>query len=712
MENSRPFLAYLDAEDLVTILVPHGGNKMKAGTFYLTAENEDRIELSVKETLQLEEQEKYVCKPASEVHIGTQYDVWDSEGHHAKLQAGAIIRTEKFDEMFYYSGEDLGAGYTMDKTVFKVWAPTAADVKVMIYEEDGRPFQEEPCVRGDKGVWISEVPGNLEGLHYKYKVLINDKWEEAVDPYAKAVGLNGKSGVIVDLSKTAVKRPEMAPFPNATDAIIYEAHIRDFSIHPDSGITRKGTYRGFGEGGTISASGKKTGLDYIEELGITHVELQPFNDFEGISETEPLKEYNWGYNPLHFNAPEGSFSSDPEDPYARIKELKEMIAALQERNIRVIMDVVYNHVYERETSQFEKLVPGYYFRHDEFGQPSNGTGVGNDFASERKMARKFILDSVKYWLKEYGINGFRFDLMGILDVETMNEVRRAAHDHDESTIILGEGWDLNTPLHPGAKATLKNSGKMPRIAHFNDWFRDTVKGSTFNIYDRGFILGSTGKTEALAQLIRASINMGKDSPGLFNEPDQTINYIESHDNHTLWDKLSLCSPEESADVRMSRHRLGTAIVLLSQGIPFLHSGQEFYRTKNNVENSYKSPDQINWLDWSRRDRFQENVEYVKGLIAIRKKYPAFRLSSASEIQNHCSILYRDAHTLIYCLDDSDSKAVVVLYNGDEEKEISADMAGEWNLLSDGIQAGLEPIEKLDGLSFTAAPLRAYVFIQQ
>ncbi|MBM7692940.1 pullulanase [Peribacillus deserti] len=715
----RPFLAYLDTMKVITVLLPYSYNNGEADRFSIKSKDIMLSHLEIKEIIPLPNNKKYICETSEAVSFDQSYVIEDGNGSQTDLQIGAVIRTREFDDLFYYSGNDLGISFSKEKTRFKLWAPTAAVVKVKLYLPAGTSAGTYSCTRQERGIWSAEVPGNLEGIHYIYEICVNKKWVEAVDPYAVSVSLNGKRGVVVDLAKTNIEWPKIPPLHSPTDAIIYEAHIRDFSIHPESGITRKGKYVGFVEEGTVSSDGSSTGIDYLQELGITHVELQPVNDFEGVNETDPLKEYNWGYNPLHFNAPEGSYSTNPKNPYSRIQELKNLIASLQQKNIRVIIDVVYNHVYERETSHFEKIVPGYYFRHDQFGIPSNGTGVGNDFASERRMARKYILDSVKYWLSEYHVNGFRFDLMGILDIDTMNEVRQIADTFDRTCVILGEGWDLNTPLPQEKKSILKNAHKLPRIAHFNDWFRDTIKGSTFNLFDRGFILGSTQKMDAVKQVVTGSISLEPQVPGLFQQPFQTINYIESHDNHTLWDKLSLCSPDEGDGVRESRHRLGTSIVLLSQGIPFLHSGQEFFRTKENIENSYNSPDQINWLDWKRKSLYNSNVAYVKGLIKIRKEHAAFRFNDAELIKRHIRLIFQDEHTAAFLLEGVGQfgpwkNIAVTFYNGEHEKDIVLDtgLTGQWKLLCDGTRAGLESMNCSEALSFKMAPLSANVWVQE
>lgn len=399
-------------------------------------------------------------------------------------EIGKVIRSEEFDNLFYYGGNDLGNIYTPQYTKFRVWAPTASEAKLVTYKKwSDKIGTEINMQQGEKGTWTAELKGNQKGLFYTYKVKIGDKWTEAVDPYVRATSVNGDKGAVVDLEETnpkkwkANKKPKLK---NPEDAIIYELHVRDLSIQPESGIKQKGKYLGVTEKGTKGPEGVKTGLDHIKDLGVTHVQFLPIFDYASVNE-ENLNEpqYNWGYDPKNFNVPEGSYSTNPYEPTVRITELKQMVQTLHDNNLRVVMDVVYNHMYNAAESNFHKLVPGYYYRYNEDGTFANGTGVGNDTASERKMMRKFMIDSVTYWAKEYNLDGFRFDLMGIHDYETMNEIRKAINQIDSSIILHGEGWDLNTPLAAELKANQKNAEKMKGIAHFNDNIRDGLKGSVF-----------------------------------------------------------------------------------------------------------------------------------------------------------------------------------------------------------------------------------------
>ncbi|MHA4065186.1 type I pullulanase [Bacillus cereus] len=611
-------------------------------------------------------------------------------------EIGKVIRSEEFDNLFYYGGNDLGNTYTPQHTKFRLWAPTASEAKLVTYKKwSDKIGAEINMQQGEKGTWTSELKGNQKGLFYTYKVKIGDKWTEAVDPYVRAASVNGDKGAVVNLEETnpkkwkANKKPK---FKNPEDAIIYELHVRDLSIQPESGIKQKGKYLGVTEKGTKGPEGVKTGLDHIKDLGVTHVQLLPIFDYASVNE-ETLNEpqYNWGYDPKNFNVPEGSYSTNPYEPTVRITELKQMVQTLHDNNLRVVMDVVYNHMYNAAESNFHKLVPGYYYRYNEDGTFANGTGVGNDTASERKMMRKFMIDSVTYWAKEYNLDGFRFDLMGIHDYETMNEIRKAVNQIDPSIILHGEGWDLNTPLAAELKANQKNAEKMKGIAHFNDNIRDGLKGSVFEEKENGFINGKENMEDRIKKGITAGIDYDTNS-STYQDPEQVLTYVEAHDNHTLWDKLELTNPGDSDEVRTQMHKLSSSILLTSQGIPFLHAGQEFMRTKYGDHNSYKSPDSINQIDWLRRATFNNEVDYMKGLIELRKKYSAFRMTSAEQIKTHVSFIDAPQNTVAYIIEGNKHEYFTVAHNANREAvEITLPSKGPWKVLVDGKQAGSKPL---------------------
>lgn len=664
---------------------------------------------------------KVIITTKDELDFAKVYKVSMAGFGEATVQLGKVIGSKSFEEKFFYDGNDLGNTYTKDETKFRLWAPTASEARLVLYEKwDSQAGTEIKMERAEKGTWIARLSGDQSGTFYTYKVKIGDAWNEAVDPYVRAVGVNGDKGAIIDLSKTKPERwtgqrPELQ---NPEDAIIYEAHIRDLTIHPESGVPNdlKGKFLGVAKTGTTGPNGVKTGLNHIKDLGISHVQFIPMYDYDTASVDETkldTPQYNWGYDPKNYNVPEGSYSTNPYEPSVRIKEMKTMVQTLHDNGLRVVMDVVYNHMYSAFESNFHHLVPGYYFRYNEDGTLSNGSGVGNDTASERKMMRKFIVDSVKYWAEEYNIDGFRFDLMGIHDVETMNEVRKALDEIDPSIIIIGEGWDLGTALPAELKANQKNAYKMPRVAHFNDDIRDGLKGSVFNDTDKGFVNGKKGMESRMKKGIVGGIQYNDEIKTFADDPEQTVTYVEAHDNHTLWDKLALTNPNESEAVRKQMHRLATSVILTSQGISFIHAGQEFMRTKGGDHNSYKSPDSVNQLDWQRRSEFDSEVEYFKGLVELRNSHPAFRMTNAEEIKNHLTFMNAPEGSVGYVIDGSPNgeKAgkIAVIHNSNERPvQITLPASGNWNVLVNGVNAGTETLSIHKGNKLTVPALSTYV----
>lgn len=603
-----------------------------------------------------------------------------------------FVRSNDFDNYFSYDGE-LGALYEKEGTLLRVWTPTAKSVEVWIYADDSfkGPSTKIEMVQKPKGIFEAYLPGDQHGTIYVYKIFfLNNRESISVDPYARATTVNGMKSVIADLNRT---NPDgwgerLPAFGLPEEAIIYELHIRDFSISETSGIVNKGKFLGLTEKNTQNASGRKTGLDYLIDLGITHIQILPMFDYATVDEanlTEP--QYNWGYDPLNYNVPEGSYSTDPFDPFNRIFELKQMIRTLHDNGLRVIMDVVYNHVYDPKDQALERTVPGYFYRYNADGSLANGTGVGNDTASERHMMRKYIIDSVKYWAKEYHLDGFRFDLMGIHDSVTMNAIREALDKIDPSIIIIGEGWEMSTPLPEDLKASQRNAQAMPRIAHFNDSIRIALKGSDFgDEKDRGFISGKNYLEDLLLRNIKGAMHLSSHSS--YVDPEQVIQYVEAHDNLTLYDKLLRSNPDDSEEVRIKRHTLATSIVLLSQGVPFIHGGQEFLRTKAGVANSYQSPDEINQFEWERVTTFQESVAYVKGLIALRKSEYLFHLHTHEEIDTHFTMLSENFNIVAFSLTNSEKKYIVI-FNGNRSDVIFRIQKGKYAILVEDNQVFLE-----------------------
>ncbi len=603
-----------------------------------------------------------------------------------------------------YSGNDLGLTYTAVASTFKVWAPSASQLRLKLYSGDlGDKLIDTLNLNiGKEGVWEAIVSEDLLGKYYTFQAEILGEWKNEVpDPYAKAVGTNGLRAHIVDFEQTNPSdwendvRPPLAQF---IDIIIYELHVRDYSIYLNSGIQHKGKFLGLTELNTKNAEDLSTGLDHIKSLGVTHIHLLPSYDFFTIDESKlEENQYNWGYDPQNYNVPEGSYATNPKDGAVRIREFKKLVQTLHQNGLRVIMDVVYNHTGHTEASNFNQLVPGYYYRQNSEGGFSDASGCGNETASERPMMRKFIIDSVRYWAEEYHIDGFRFDLMGIHDIDTMNQIREILKEIDPTIFVYGEGWTGgDSPLLEAQRAVKKNMYQMPGIAAFSDDMRDAIKGHVFSHQDTGFISGKNGLEESIKfgivaatthpQIDYTKVNYS-DAPWA-KHPDQTINYASCHDNHTLWDRLLNSQPDISETDRIRMHILANTIVLTSQGIPFLHAGVEMLRTKNGVENSYKSPDIINQIDWSRKSTYLNVVQFYQKLISLRKNHPAFRMPTTQMIQENLSFLdVQESGVVVYLLKGASSndswEEILVVFNGSQAAKKIRIPKGQWIVALDG-----------------------------
>lgn len=588
---------------------------------------------------------------AKGLKINGTYTLVDDRFLRAPLQLRNLINSESFDRMHYYDGDDLGPSYSPERTDFRLWSPPAARV---ILDLEGRGPVEMTEI--GSGVFHSSVSGDLAGIPYQYLVNISGKWSTANDPYAYSSTANHQKSVVINVDRLekSLNNDKLPPLNQKTDAVIYELHMRDFSSSDSGGFKHRGKFLGLTEEGTKNPQGDSTGLDYLTELGITHVQLLPIFDFGSVDELHQMHHYNWGYDPVHFNVPEGSYSTESTDPLSRIEELQEMISVLHSKGIRVIMDVVYNHMYDRYTSDFEKIVPGYYFRTDEKGKPSNGSFCGNDLDSNRLMVRKYILDSIRRWMTFYGMDGFRFDLMGILDIETMNRIEKLVRSIDPQAMVYGEGWNMPTFLPEEKKATMFNQDKLPGISHFNDYFRDAMKGNTMadELMGKGLLTGDTSLFEKMGGLLLGSQRDSHGNP-LFSAPWKSINYVECHDNHTTLDKMIGANVKE--EELLDRQKLMLAAVIFARGIPFIHAGQEMCRTKGGDHNSYRSSDTVNAIDWNRRSRYARLVEFVRDAIDLRKKTDVFR---TPQYDGSAAILL-DKENKILHLQYSDGTALVI-----------------------------------------------------
>lgn len=652
------------------------------------------------------------------------------------------VAAMELDQKYAYDGDDLGCTYAPEATTFKVWSPTSENVVLKLYatgsdsEEGAADLGEYPMTMdADTGVWSVTVEGDLLNTYYTYAVssvaLVTGakKTSEVVDIYAKAVGVNGNRGMVVDLDTTDPEGWEDDAHifvENQTDAVVWEVVVRDFSADESSGVSEenRGKFLAFTETGTtVNGEGNiSTCVDYLKELGITHVQINPFYDFASIQEDKSLdNQYNWGYDPKNYNVPEGSYSSNPYDGNVRINECKQMIKALHDAGIGVIMDVVYNHTYASDTSFFQLTVPNYYYRFNSTGGWSAGSGCGNDTASERAMYRKFMLDSCRYWVEEYHIDGFRFDLMGLHDAETMNQIRADLDTIDPDIIMYGEGWSMSSTFDPVdcegntvIGATQQNAQYLDsRIGMFNDQIRDALKGNVFSNTATGFLQGSKSCYEGVVYGVRAN-TFGKGGTWTPQTPEQCVTYVSCHDNHTLYDRLVASTRGEDADFRVryadliAMNKMSASIVLTSQGMSFFIAGEELARTKDGDHNSYTSPISVNAIDWNLAVSNADLVSYYRGLINIRKHFSPFTDATKESGNNYtfATSLSSVESYVAYVVDNDtegewDKVAFIANSLVSESQEITLPDVGvdEWVIIADECSAGVSEIRRVKGNTF-------------
>lgn len=604
----------------------------------------------------------------------------------------------EFEQNYTYEGHDLGAACTEDGTSILLWSPVAESVTVRFYHdgESEDSYWTEAMVKEGKGVWAYRTKEVLHKVYYDFELSIEGKMICSADPYAKACGINGKRSMIVDLKRTDPKGWEEDVSPAyQQEQIIYELHIGEYSWDPSGGFPAafRGKYKAFTcENTTLDHDGvHPTGFSYMKKLGITHVQLMPAYDYGSVDESKQEGEFNWGYDPVNYNVPEGSYSTDPRNGEVRIKEFKEMIQSLHKNGFRVIMDVVYNHTYSLD-AWFQKTVPWYYYRVHENGETANGSACGNDVASERNMCANYILDSVLYWAEEYHIDGFRFDLMGLLDTGLMNRIESelALRYGKGEKLVFGEPWSADeTPMEKQAVPALKCHVDQldSHVGFFCDDTRDAVKGHTFEGEVPGFVNGGKGIEEEILSSVRAWCG----PKSKVKAPSQVITYVSAHDNWTLWDKLSLTISDEKE--RMQANRMAAAIYMTCQGNLFFLSGEEFARTKDGLENSYNAPIEINRLDWKRAYEQYELTEYYSGLIHLRKQLPGLCDKSENawkRIQNQ----WKTDGAVGFTVDNRNESApsrwetLYIIYNSRNEKFAAELPEGQWEVLLDGYSSNL------------------------
>ncbi len=681
------------------------------------------------------EDTSYVLTVAQELNVVGSYeveylDVENNETRTFMIAMPDYYSSDEFEEAYTYTGDDLGATWSKDSTTFKVWAPLATDVKVNLYStgnvvtdefrnptqyDVGDLLQTVDMAQDVNGTWVATVAGDLNGVYYTYTATVNGTDRETIDPYARTAGVNGFKGMVIDLDSTDPEGwdSDKNPFTssNYTDASIYELHIRDFSYDASSGMVNKGKYLAFTEKGTKNSYGQSTGIDYLKDLGITHVQILPSYDFTSVDESNLDKDqFNWGYDPQNFNLPEGSYSTDPSNGAARVKEYKQMVKSLHDAGISVVMDVVYGHVSSADSFSVNQLTPSYYSRTD-----SNGSGCGNDTATERTMNRKFIIDSMVYWAKEYHINGFRIDQVYLFDIDTVNELTKALHEVDPNIILYGEGWSVSTNMTKDIKqATQGAAPYTPGFGYFNDGIRDSVKGGVFTDTEAGYVTRNYAKLQGILESLNGEAAWA-------DEPTQVINYNSCHDNYTLFDKLHLANPGYTEEEMIKANYLAALILYGSQGVPFMQAGEEILRQKINDDgsyegNSYASASSLNAIKWDdlNKSEYAATRDYYKGLIEFRKAYPELRMATYSEISNNFEYILNgteDDDTVIeYAIKGESADGIVVILNPSENnKEISLP-EGNWDIYVNAQKAGTEVLGSATG-KVSVEPLSGMILVK-
>ena len=660
---------YIDSYENITLLVDKNiDNENKK--FYLY-DGKTKIELELINYYKEENFNKYIVKNSPSISLHKDYYILDEAKNKGYLRSGSIVRDKRFDEENYYDGP-LGVEYHKDKSIFRIWSPVAKEIIVELIFNDDRREKHNLSIN-DK-VWEYTHIGDLDGVGYIYHVRVFDKFVQVIDPYAISSCANALYNYVVDQNKFYKMKYEKPAFSgNYVDSIIYELNIKDFTQDLES--KNKGCFLGLLENNPTK--GGPTGMEYIKSLGITHVQLLPTFDFEGVDDLDKTAKYNWGYNPIQYFVPSGWYSINPDDPYSRINELLMLIDEFHKNGIRVNMDVVFNHVYETSYLAINKLVPGYDFRVDLGGNASNASGCGNVFATERKQVSRLVRDVLSYYAKVYNVSGFRFDLMGLLDIDTLNIAEEALREIDKTIMLYGEGWNMFNPLSEDLRPTIYNHKKIPGYAFFNDRFRDSIRGNQWNKMP-GYSYNRESENFDLINLVKGSCQ----DFYRFSEPSQSINYVECHDNYTFYD-FGLALGKEDFEV-IDAGRLALEIILISEGIPFIHAGQEFFRTKQGVENSYNTRGLVNKFNYHRRDRYIDNIKTLIDLIKIRKEYDVLRLNSAKEISMKVHVLdgISSEHRTGFVFIGDNYDLFVVIKNNYKEEQIDF---GGTRLIFDGFK---------------------------
>ncbi len=672
--------AFLDSIDRITVLID---KTLKIDDIFILEDDKDLLPLEIETKIEENGWFKYILI-VNKILDMTKEIYLKTGDYKTLLSSGAFVRDPRFDKYYSYDGP-LGCFYTKEETTFSVWSPVARELVLELITKNGQLVSESLEHKG-RGLFTTTLKGDYEEARYRYRIRIFDNEYKVVnDPYGIASDANGNFNYVVDpnmFKKFKYSKPYFSG--RYTDSIIYEISVRDMTSRLDT--VNSGKFLGLCERNT-TARGKITGFDYVASLGVTHVQVMPIFDFYGISDLNPKRYYNWGYNPLQYFVPKGAYSTDPQDPYTRINELITMIDLAHAYGLLVNMDVVFNHVNDKNKFAFDILVPGYYFRTKQ-GYPTNVSGCGNDLATERKMCRKFIIDNLLYMTKTYHFSGYRFDLMGLLDITTLKEVESKLKEIEPNIMLYGEGWNMPNTLAEEDRPIIKNNKALPNYAFFNDSFRDNIKGGQWG--DKlGFITGKNISPYHLYHLLTGSAV----DEYCFEYPHQSINYIECHDNYTVYDFLKANFKDtKERDIYMAI-KLGLSLIILASGVPFIHAGLEFLRTKGGVENSYNSGDEINGIDWDRKDSYATMVQMVRDLISIRKEYEVFRLDNVDELRLRINYLkeYSNDNNYVYELKEKKCDLILVIKNKKGRfslKNLNA------TLVFDGYKLLNDPVKKI------------------
>ena len=706
----------------VTTAVPIEGDI--AGAFHLEG---PAGEMGITNVTNVEGTSDYVIEYEGEINADEIFTIY-YKGTPCRVTVPNVYSTEFFEAEYTYEGDDLGATWSAESTFFRLWAPTASAVSVNLYKsgtEGTDDLIETVEMTADvNGTWIATVEGDQNGVYYTYSVTRKGETVEAVDPYARTTGINGNRGMIIDLDSANPAGWENDTYvtqENYTDAVIWELHVRDFSINEASGMENKGKYLAFTERGTtVPGTEISTGVDYMVNLGVNYVHLLPVYDINSVDET--VGGFNWGYDPKNYNVPEGSYSTDPYNGAVRVNEFKQMVQSLHEAGIGVVMDVVYNHVADAGNFCFNKIVPGYFSRIQDDGSYQSNSGCGNDTASERSMVRKYIVDSVLYWAEEYHIDGFRWDLVGLIDYETINQVMAEVHAVNPNIIFYGEGWEMCTWTTKDGyvnKMTIQpNDTKVNGdsvFAFFNDTIRNSIHGGVFVATDKGFVSGNmTGSTKMTVAAGYTANSIWGSNGGSVDTPLQTVNYASCHDNYTLFDNLTIdvmdatgCTAEEAFAKAAEMNNLAAAYYITAQGVPFIHAGEEMLRSKPDAmqengfnHNSYNAGDEINSFKWADlgNEQVAASVDYYAGLIAFRKAHPAVRLTSKADITAAMTEIMTDNNNVVAFVNNGAGmeNAIVSIFNADSVAHTVELPEGKWAVCVNKTTAGTETLAVVEG----------------